>query len=103
MANIELVIKISESRYRLLQKQARTSLGREKLDEFGEAVLNGTSLPKGHGRLIDADVYKWDNRDIIDCEIDHPKYQVTLEELIDEASTIIEADKREEQNDSTCD
>ena len=53
MTDIELVIKIPESRYRLLQTQARTNLGREKLDEFAEAVLNGTPLPKGHGDLID--------------------------------------------------
>ena len=44
---MKVVIDISESRYRLLQKQARTKLGRENLDELAEAVLNGISLPKG--------------------------------------------------------
>ena len=50
---LELVVKIPESRYRLLQTQARTNLGRGKLDEFAEAVLNGTPLPKGHGDIVD--------------------------------------------------
>lgn len=39
-------------------------------------------------RLIDADALKEENKDIIDCEIDHPKYQDTLRELIDQAPTI---------------
>lgn len=80
---MQIVIDISENRYRLLQKQARTSLGREKLDEFGEAVLNGTPLPKGHGRLIDADAL---NRKDVNCA------NVPMN-FIDTAETIIEADK----------
>ena len=52
---MQIVIDIPENRYRLLKTQAKTNLGREKLDEFAEAVLNGTPLPKEHGRLIDAD------------------------------------------------
>jgi len=85
MSDIELklVIKISESRYRLLQTQARTNLGREKLDEFAEAVLNGKLLPKGHGRLIDADAL---NRKDVNCA------NVPMN-FIDTAQTIIEADK----------
>ena len=39
-------------------------------------------------RLIDADAFIKENAEIIDCEIDHPKYQDTLRELIDEAPTV---------------
>ena len=88
---MKLVIDIPESRYRLLQKQARTKLGRENLDEWQEAVLNGTPLPKGHGDLKDVDAlinkcaYDLDNHFVID--------------LIDvrEAPIIIEADKGEQE------
>lgn len=58
------------------------------LDVFNEAVV----LPKGHGKLKDADKlndYFWDNRSKLfhssDCRV-----------AIDEADTIIEADKEEE-------
>lgn len=39
-------------------------------------------------RLIDADALIEDYRDIIDCEIDHCKYQNTVREIIDSAQTI---------------
>lgn len=84
---MQIVIDISENRYRLLQKQARTSLGREKLDEFGEAVLNGTPLPKGHGRLIDADAL-YDQFEYADYD---------FEKTLEYAPTIIEADGGEKE------
>ena len=39
-------------------------------------------------RLIDADAFIEENKDIIDCEIDHPKYQDTLRQLINLAPTV---------------
>ena len=39
-------------------------------------------------RLIDADALLKRYEDIIDCEIDHPKYQNTVREIIDSAPTI---------------
>lgn len=39
-------------------------------------------------RLIDADAFIEENQEIIDCEIDHPKYQDTLRELIAQAPTL---------------
>lgn len=50
-------------------------------------------VPEPHGRLIDADAYILDNVRIIDCDIDHPNYQVTLREVIDDAPTVIEAEE----------
>ena len=45
--------------------------------------IDGTPLPKGHGRLIDADKLQ---------RVDH----IILESAIDNAPTIIEADKESE-------
>lgn len=39
-------------------------------------------------RLIDADKFIETNKDIIDCSIDHSKYEDTLRELIDNAPTV---------------
>ncbi len=59
----------------------------------GKAIQNGISIPKGHGRLVDAN------------EIDNNIYDLTrnmdlnygqISEVVDNASTIIEADRSEE-------
>lgn len=47
MADIELVIKIPEEDYEYLKSHNK--------DGLYNVILNGTPLPKGHGRLIDAD------------------------------------------------
>ena len=51
------------------------------------AILNGTPLPKGHGRLIDGDAL---NRKDVNCAN-------TPMNFIDTAPTIIEADKEYKQ------
>lgn len=57
------------------------------------AIKNGTPLPKGHGRMIDAEELKKIIKE------NHPLtiagYRVKLDD-IDNASTIIEADKENE-------
>ena len=52
MADIELVIKLPEEAYKLLQTDGVDWLGAEHILN---AVANGTPLPKHYGRLIDAD------------------------------------------------
>ena len=78
MADIELVIKIPQETYEFLKKYGTDGGIIEK------AVVNGTPLPKGHGRLIDADELKRIGR-----------YAHTNLD-IDNAPTIIEADKGNE-------
>ena len=80
---MEVVIKIPDEAYELLKSKPT-------LDNMAESIIaNGTPLPKGHGRLIDAD--KLDTRERgnnsqrtmwwnIDC-------------TVKDAETIIEADK----------
>lgn len=46
---MQIVINISKKMYEECKR-----LG-DSRDELFEAIRNGTSLPKGHGRLIDAD------------------------------------------------
>ena len=55
-------------------------------------ILNGTPLPKGHGRLIDADALKLTQHDIYVEAINYRHRCISVEN-IDEAPTIIEADK----------
>ena len=84
---MKLIIDIDEDVYKLFTGNGQGM----KVVKFNleNALKNGTPLPKGHGRLIDADAlinkcaYDLDNNFVID--------------LIDirEAQTIVEADKGE--------
>lgn len=59
MENIELVIKMPENLYKHIMSMAFYIPGRRSgKTTFGliiAAIKTGTPLPKGHGRLIDAD------------------------------------------------
>lgn len=50
---MKIVIDIPESQYEYLSKIANA--GHEPLGYFERVIMRGTPLPKGHGRLIDAD------------------------------------------------
>lgn len=50
METVEVVIKMPKSEYEELTRGGYTWWGRH-----GEYIKKGTLLPKGHGRLIDAD------------------------------------------------
>jgi len=49
-------------------------------------------VPTSHGRLIDADAFKKENERLLHCDFPY-LYEATLEELIDEAPTVIEAEE----------
>lgn len=59
-----------------------------------EVIENGTPLPKGHGRLIDADVLKMDKRVCGDRYLSGSSLFVA-NKVIEQAPTVIEADKGE--------
>lgn len=102
MAEIELVIKIHEEQYKFL-KEGIISIDKvirypALMADICERIANGIPLPKGHGRLIDADELKADihmnkrnkyatQRDV-DCTFI----------LLNDASAIIEADKTESED-----
>lgn len=79
MADIELVIKIPEGLKKDFELEQWTALS---CMEMKDALMNGTPLPKGHGRLIDAD-------DIDNHIIGHVDTRG--------CPTIIEADKEESE------
>ena len=87
MADIELVIKISEEKYinikNAINGLIENGVERASISKVCLAILDGTPLPKGHGRLIDADAI---NRKDVNCA------NVPMN-FIDNAPTIIEADK----------
>lgn len=66
---------------------------------IARAFQNGKVLPKGHGRLIDADKFLKDNEAYTGWILNSSEwggenaYEDTLEDLVNEATTIIEADK----------
>lgn len=79
---IEIVIKIPEAAYKILKSDKGIDwLGAEHILN---AVANGTPLPKGHGRLIDADALKEEWKEGFHKKI--------VDALMDDAPTIIEAD-----------
>ena len=60
MANIELVIKISEEDFETMKHNVAVDNPLCPLDEkeMVTKVANGTPLPKGHGRIYDIDMLK---------------------------------------------
>lgn len=106
---MQIVIDIDDKVYGLL-KYFENGLGlNDKKDDNDDvktalmrAVLNGTPLPKGHGRLIDADVFEKRLMDARSYYIGEKADDFDLrfaaglksaaERLVD-APTIIEADK----------
>lgn len=80
--DIELVIKIPEKMYKWVN-DVNKFFDDYGTSDFIDLVKNGTPLPKGHGRLIDADA----------LTEKAPEIQEYLDVL---APTIIEADKESE-------
>lgn len=81
MADIELVIKISEEDYEYCKRW-------EPMSPLAKAIVNSTPLPKGHGRIGDLDAISLDDISFFSIG----DYQKMVRKLTD-ASTIIEADK----------
>ena len=93
MADIELVIKIPEEIYsRILERNRIHTFDNETVCD---AIKNGTPLPKGHGRLIDADKLHH-----CECKGNFSECDTCLDDdlcnLVNEAPTIIEADTERE-------
>ena len=86
MADIELVIKIPEELHKALLNGYEEPYSRA----FSDAVRNSTPLPKGHGRLIDADKLSQYYKVVID---NNGITKIIDYDNLDDAPTIIEADK----------
>lgn len=91
MDEIEVVINITRQEWEYLNKLVKNG---DQLGHYERLLVNGTPLPKRHGRLIDAD--KVEN-----ITWQEPYYHDALNVLsevrdkVRELPTIIEADKEE--------
>lgn len=92
--DIELVIKISEEDYFLIN---RNNFCRNKWKVY-DAIKNGTPLPKGHGRLGDLDelAHKMVRADIDNLEGKSEAVAGLMLRFCHKTDTIIEADKEKE-------
>lgn len=107
MGDIELVIKIPDEEYDVVQNEKYHYIISHYI---WEAVKNGVVLPKGHGRLIDADAFiktmedaskrqKYKELLIDNCLTVDDVFKAVIESLQNEglangdSPTIIEADK----------
>lgn len=91
---MQIVIDIPESILNTIQ--ADEMISREQLAVLQMHILNGTPLPKGHGRLVDADAFSGDMFCDADMTNQHTCYY-SIRKLLDVAPTIIEADKTESE------
>lgn len=96
---MKIVIDIPEEEYERMKEQSMFG----KVDVWRQAIQNGTPLPKGHGRLIDADELKTLSYEVL-VDTDNPNRADGLsacngivEDDIDIAPTIIEADTESEE------
>ena len=88
---MEIVINISENIYNLI---ARGEEGRDFVykSDLMRAILEGTPLPKEHGRLKDVD--KWLTAERPKGIADDVWKESHIYKLLSNAPTIIEADKK---------
>ena len=99
---IQVLIYLTESAYKEMCEN-----GIDNVDyDIRRLMRNGTPLPKGHGRLIDADAfiqYECGNCDGFcdNCDCDclncNSEYRCDFIKHIDSANVIIEADKEGEE------
>ena len=94
---MKIVIDIPEEIYQYMQSRFMYQGGDETYlslsEKSGIAIKNGTVLPKGYGRLIDADAYLR-NTPIKNADDTWIKESYVYESIIN-APTVIEADKED--------
>ena len=86
METVEVLIRIPKRDFEELQSNYVW------WGKHGEYIKKGTVLPKGHGRLIDADKYKFDNEDGFCIGFGDDAMNV-FKRSVDNTPTVIEADK----------
>ena len=88
---MKLIIDIPEER---LNSIKRFGIKQNEVCMLESALISGTTLPKGHGRLIDADRL----RSMYSINRANFNTVVGIQKWIDNAPTIIEADMRGEKD-----
>lgn len=94
---MQIIIEISEDDYKEVKEETYSGIQKEKTysgiqieNRAFSAIANGTPLPKGHGRLIDADDLIRELSVVSSRPIKSQLY------ILRGAPTIIEADKESE-------
>lgn len=91
------MIEIHEKIYEKLAVEKEENIPWDYVEKIITAITYGTPLPKGYGRLIDADALDIDNLDRAydnNFELDFGRlYTADVIDMIANAPTIIEADK----------
>lgn len=100
MADIELVIKVDEEIY---QEAIKSGYLHHLYDEdVATAFIEGTPLPKGHGRIVDIGKIDEDKIDssnpIISLTIGGEYIEAVSLDYLNNLKTIIEADKEESED-----
>lgn len=90
---MQIVIDIPEDVKAVIDRKGTNETVAETL---WQAVKNGTQLPEGHGRLIDADKIVLTDFECLLCNGDYKEALKMLDDKIKNAPTIIEADKEAE-------
>ena len=85
---MQIVIDIPTEDYEKMKWTSVKNGAKNELDYMRNLILNGTPLPKGHGRLIDADALKKD----ADYTNYDGYYHAYSSNAIYNAPTIIEAE-----------
>lgn len=107
---MKLLINMSEDDYKEVKKD--TYSGTPFENRVFSAVANGTPLPKGHGRLIDADALKkddevteWLSLNAVRTGKMLKRFSELFIKKIDATPSIIEADTESEdkQTEKSCD
>ena len=94
METVEVMIRIPKRTYDRVSERGIIAYGDDAY-YIGHAIKNGTVLPKGHGRLIDADeVSKGKFHFECECDCAVCSHSRNCEcDLINSIPTVIEADK----------
>ena len=96
---MQIVIDITEEKFNMLKNEMYCGIYDA---ELYKAIENGTPLPKGHGRLIDADNFLKDNEAYTGWILNSSEwggenaYKDALEDLINDAPIIIKAESEDE-------
>ena len=89
MDEIKVIVNITKHEWEYLNKLVENG---DQLGHYERLLVNGTPLPKGHGRIGDLDALRCENTDF-DTYNDY----CTMFDEIEAAETIIEADKLENE------
>lgn len=100
METVEVVIRIPKQAYDNVSANGIIIYADEAY-HIGRAIANGTVLPKGHGRLVDADkiIYHRCPDNVLDCPqsydftCQHCDFGIATKFRTDAIPAIIEADK----------